>query len=151
MKKSLFVFICLLFFSAASQAQCIPDTSITHNVPGAYPDTVQNLPHAVVAIPYSADIQVTQLSNGVCQLDEPKVSGLCVCERKTKKIARWRTQGCFCPLVADFISKSFVRMPKTPRDHGDGQAGVLWAMPARNRVVLAESSGPIVFLVNLQP
>jgi hypothetical protein len=41
-----------------SFAQCVPDTSITHNMPGIYPDSATGLPHAFVGIPYSAVINV---------------------------------------------------------------------------------------------
>jgi len=52
---SLFTFSAISFFSAA---QCVPDTSITHNDPGIYPDSITNLPHAIVGIPYSTTIQL---------------------------------------------------------------------------------------------
>ena len=58
MKNTILALVCLLIFNTWSQAQCIPDTSITHNVPGAYPDTIQNLPHAIVGVQFDTDIQV---------------------------------------------------------------------------------------------
>ncbi|MBK6398474.1 MAG: hypothetical protein IPF75_09460 [Bacteroidetes bacterium] len=61
MKKIyLMIAICIAFVSASS-AQCIPDTSITHNVPGIYPDTLIGLPHSYVGLSYLADIQVKVL------------------------------------------------------------------------------------------
>ncbi|MBL0032506.1 MAG: hypothetical protein IPP27_10130 [Bacteroidetes bacterium] len=63
MKKIyLMIAICIAFVSASS-AQCIPDTSITHNVPGIYPDTLIGLPHSYVGVPYQADIQVKVFTN----------------------------------------------------------------------------------------
>ena len=58
----LFTFTAISFFSAA---QCVPDTSITHNDPGIYPDSVTNLPHAIVGIPYSTTIQMKVLTDTV--------------------------------------------------------------------------------------
>jgi hypothetical protein len=48
---------CLQFISIFSFAQCVPDTNVTHNVPGIYPDTIANLPHASVGQAYATTIQ----------------------------------------------------------------------------------------------
>ena len=61
-KYLLFAFVAILSsFSNRSEAQCIPDTSITHNVNGIYPDTLTGLPHATVGVPYSTVIQMKVL------------------------------------------------------------------------------------------
>lgn len=49
---------CLPFLGSA---QCVPDTSITHNVNGVYPDSATGLPHAIVGSTYSTDIQIKVL------------------------------------------------------------------------------------------
>ena len=56
----LFVF---LFSGLIAQAQCVPDTSITHNDPGIYPDTITNLPHAHPGIAYQTTIQFKILAD----------------------------------------------------------------------------------------
>ena len=56
MKKIVLAIACVFFISSAAVAQCIPDVSIV--VPGVYPDTIQNLPHATVGSQYDADIQI---------------------------------------------------------------------------------------------
>lgn len=49
----------LMLFSAGSvAAQCQPDTNITGNVPGIYPDSATGLPHAFVGVDYSTTIQL---------------------------------------------------------------------------------------------
>lgn len=63
-KKALF-FLLMTIYAYGSQAQCIPDTSITHNDPGIYPDSATNLPHAIVGIPYVTDIQMKVLTDTV--------------------------------------------------------------------------------------
>jgi hypothetical protein len=55
MKRALFL-IALTAWWFSSAAQCVPDTSITTS--GYYPDSATGLPHAVVGVPYSTDIQV---------------------------------------------------------------------------------------------
>ncbi|MFM7218444.1 MAG: T9SS type A sorting domain-containing protein [Bacteroidota bacterium] len=54
--------LCLLvvavFTIRTASAQCIPDTNITHNVNGIYPDSATGLPHAIVGVPYSTVIQM---------------------------------------------------------------------------------------------
>ena len=55
------VLACL--FTTTAYAQCVPDTSITHNDPGVYPDSATNLPHAIVGIPYSTVIQIKVLTD----------------------------------------------------------------------------------------
>ncbi len=61
-----FAAICFLFLmNVVSFAQCIPDTSITHNDPGIYPDSATGLPHAVVGVPYSTVIQTKVLTDSV--------------------------------------------------------------------------------------
>jgi hypothetical protein len=47
-----------LFIYSSSWSQCVIDTSITHNVPGIYPDSATGLPHALVGVAYSTVIQV---------------------------------------------------------------------------------------------
>jgi len=59
---SLFAFAAI---SLTATAQCVPDTSITHNVPGIYPDEVTNLPHAIVGIPYNTTLQMKVLTDTV--------------------------------------------------------------------------------------
>jgi len=49
----------LLFFN--SMGQCTPDTSITHNQVGIYPDSATGLPHAYVGSTYSTVIQMKVL------------------------------------------------------------------------------------------
>ena len=46
-----------VFISALSSAQCVVDTSVTHNVSGVYPDSATGIPHAYVGVPYSTTIQ----------------------------------------------------------------------------------------------
>lgn len=48
----------ICFSATRSGAQCVPDTSITHNVNGIYPDSATGLPHATVGVPYSTVIQL---------------------------------------------------------------------------------------------
>ncbi len=43
--------------------QCVPDTSITHNKPGTYPDTITGLPHSITGQPYSTVIQFKVLTD----------------------------------------------------------------------------------------
>ncbi len=62
--KKIFLFIasaCIVSFS--SFAQCVPDTGITHNEPGVYPDSATNLPHSIVGIPYYTVIQLKVLTD----------------------------------------------------------------------------------------
>ena len=55
MKHALFLAaFSVLVVSAA--AQCVPNTTIT--TPGYYPDSATGLPHAIVGVPYSTDVQV---------------------------------------------------------------------------------------------
>jgi hypothetical protein len=61
--KLIYSFLFLLIVSLSASAQCVPDTSITHNDPGIYPDSATGLPHAVVGIAYNTDIQVKVLSD----------------------------------------------------------------------------------------
>ncbi len=63
MKKTFLLLIAASFTAIASFAQCVPDTSITHNDPGVYPDSATNLPHAIVGIPYSTVIQLKVLTD----------------------------------------------------------------------------------------
>lgn len=56
------LFILLVGFTTAN-AQCIPDTSITQNVNGIYPDSATGLPHAVVGVNYSTVIQLKVLED----------------------------------------------------------------------------------------
>lgn len=62
--KKLFTLIAICFaISGSSFSQCVPDTSITHNIPGIYPDSATGLPHAYVGLSYLADIQVRVLTD----------------------------------------------------------------------------------------
>lgn len=65
MKKVLLIVAIILSGFQFSNAQCIPDTSITHNVDGIYPDSATGLPHAVALIPYSTVIQLKVLADTV--------------------------------------------------------------------------------------
>lgn len=56
-------FLFIAYFS--STAQCVPDTSITHNVTGMYPDIATGLPHAAVGQPYATTIQLKVLVDTV--------------------------------------------------------------------------------------
>lgn len=56
MKKQLLTLITIFLFGAAQiYAQCTPNNLIT--VPGIYPDSITNLPHGVVGLPYQTDLQ----------------------------------------------------------------------------------------------
>ncbi len=62
--RKLFTLIALcIAFSNSGSAQCVPDTSITHNEPGIYPDMATGLPHSYVGLSYLADIQVKVLTD----------------------------------------------------------------------------------------
>ena len=61
MKKIFFVLAVSGLAVFNSYGQCVPDTSITHGDPGVYPDSATNLPHAIVGIPYSTEIQLRVL------------------------------------------------------------------------------------------
>lgn len=61
MKKTAIILLAFAAFSFTAAAQCVPDTSVTHNDPGIYPDSATNLPHAIVGIPYSTTIQMKVL------------------------------------------------------------------------------------------
>jgi hypothetical protein len=62
MKKLLSVIIIAAAFQVSnSNAQCIPDVTIT--TPGIYPDSATNLPGGTVGIPYSEDIQARVLTD----------------------------------------------------------------------------------------
>jgi hypothetical protein len=63
MKKILLTLLAASFCGFAAYSQCIPDTSITHNDPGVYPDSATNLPHAVVGLPYNTTIQLKVLTD----------------------------------------------------------------------------------------
>ncbi|CAN5442906.1 hypothetical protein BH11BAC1_BH11BAC1_22300 [soil metagenome] len=63
MKKNLLFLVAAGLISFGSFAQCVPDTSVTHNEPGVYPDSATNLPHAIVGIPYSTVIQLKVLTD----------------------------------------------------------------------------------------
>ncbi len=63
MRKIFFAVACMFIISVNSFAQCIPDTSITHNVPGFYPDSATGLPHAIVGVPYSTVMQFKVLTD----------------------------------------------------------------------------------------
>ncbi len=61
--KKIFYLAALIFITSNSFAQCVPDTSITHNQPGVYPDSATNLPHSIVGISYSTTIQLKVLTD----------------------------------------------------------------------------------------
>ena len=63
--KIITLFFVLLVSTFNISAQCVPDTSITHNVAGMYPDKVVGLPHASVGQPYSTTIQLKVLVDTV--------------------------------------------------------------------------------------
>jgi hypothetical protein len=63
MKKILLLASIFIFTVSRSFSQCIPDTSITHNEVGIYPDSATGLPHAVVGTPYSEVIQLKVLTD----------------------------------------------------------------------------------------
>ena len=65
MKKLITLIEVCFAFSNSSIAQCVPDTAITHNVPGIYPDSATGLPHSYVGLAYLADIQVKVLTDTV--------------------------------------------------------------------------------------
>jgi hypothetical protein len=56
------LFILLVGFTTTN-AQCVPDTSITHNVNGIYPDSLTGLPHATVGVNYATVIQLKVLQD----------------------------------------------------------------------------------------
>ncbi|REJ84893.1 MAG: T9SS C-terminal target domain-containing protein [Bacteroidetes bacterium] len=77
----LFTLAICLIFSFKGIAQCIPDTSITRNIPGIYPDSATGLPHAFVGVPYSTVLQVKVPRDTVYQglpavIDSIKVTGV---------------------------------------------------------------------------
>lgn len=55
----------LLIISAInfSSGQCVPDSGITHNIPGTYPDSATGIPHAVVGLAYSTVIHANILTD----------------------------------------------------------------------------------------
>jgi hypothetical protein len=63
--KKFYLFISLLLIGFSSWSQCTPDTSITHNDPGVYPDSAAGLPHAVAGQPYSTTMQIKVLTDTV--------------------------------------------------------------------------------------
>src|SRR5689334_1207210 len=63
MKKILLFLVASALAGSYAFGQCVPDTSITHNDPGVYPDSATNLPHSVVGIPYSTTIQMKVLTD----------------------------------------------------------------------------------------
>ena len=63
MKKIFLSLVAAGLITANTFAQCVPDTSITHNDPGVYPDSATNLPHSIVGIPYSTVIQLKVLTD----------------------------------------------------------------------------------------
>ncbi len=56
--RILFLLVVSIFVTMNASAQCIPDSSITHNSSGIYPDSATGLPHAFVGMPYSTVIYV---------------------------------------------------------------------------------------------
>ncbi len=65
MKRIVLLISFLFFIASGSFAQCTPDTAITHNVVGIYPDSATGLPHAIVGTPYSTVIQLKVLTDTV--------------------------------------------------------------------------------------
>ncbi len=63
--RFLILLFCLLVSTNFVNAQCTPDTSITHNDPGVYPDTITGLPHAYVGVNYATTIQLKVLADTV--------------------------------------------------------------------------------------
>ncbi|MFN8165305.1 MAG: T9SS type A sorting domain-containing protein [Bacteroidia bacterium] len=61
--KRLLLILSLIVTSISAGAQCVPDTSITHGDPGIYPDSATGLPHAIVGVAYSTDIQLRILTD----------------------------------------------------------------------------------------
>jgi len=55
-KKITLIVLVGCLFTAAAFSQCVPDSSITHNTPGIYPDSATGLPHAYVGHAYSTDV-----------------------------------------------------------------------------------------------
>ncbi|MCC7232341.1 MAG: T9SS type A sorting domain-containing protein [Bacteroidia bacterium] len=51
------LFVSYAIYLSSASGQCIPDTSITHNVPGIYPDSLQGIPYAYVGTPYQTTLQ----------------------------------------------------------------------------------------------
>lgn len=58
MKKFFSLLLVSIAISFSGYSQCVPDTSITHNVTGIYPDSATGLPHAFVGTSYVADIHL---------------------------------------------------------------------------------------------
>lgn len=58
MKKIYLLFVLISVVGYSAFSQCVIDTNVTHNVPGIYPDSATNLPHAIVGTPYSTSIQI---------------------------------------------------------------------------------------------
>ena len=63
--KKLFLFFILFAANIYVSGQCTPDSSITHNDPGIYPDTIVNLPHATIGLAYVASIQINVITDTV--------------------------------------------------------------------------------------
>ena len=61
--KVFIAFVFLLMWYTITSGQCVPDTNITHNSPGTYPDTITGLPHSYVGQVYSTVIQVKVLTD----------------------------------------------------------------------------------------
>jgi Secretion system C-terminal sorting domain len=61
--KLFFSLILIVSFSLNGFSQCTPDTSITHNQPGTYPDSATGLPHAITGLAYSTVIQIKVLTD----------------------------------------------------------------------------------------
>ncbi len=57
-KQLTLVFCAWLSFVITASSQCVPDSSITHNVPGIYPDSATGLPHAYAGVAYATVLQV---------------------------------------------------------------------------------------------
>ncbi len=82
--RILFFLVVSIFTSMNASSQCVPDSSITHNSSGIYPDSATGLPHAFVGMPYSTVIYVyvptdtvyLSLPVTIVSIDVTGVSGL---------------------------------------------------------------------------
>lgn len=63
MKKIFTILLLSVIASYSGFSQCVPDTSITHNIPGIYPDSTAGLPHAIVGTAYVSDLQISVPAN----------------------------------------------------------------------------------------
>ncbi|MBP6334978.1 MAG: T9SS type A sorting domain-containing protein [Bacteroidia bacterium] len=57
-KRFCLVVVACISIQLNISAQCVPDTNITNNIPGIYPDSATGLPHAYVGTSYSTVLQI---------------------------------------------------------------------------------------------